>query len=153
VDGVSQGVVAFYLFSNVQADHTISAVFVSDIAQLIQSYYLNILDRPAEPAGLDFWVPRSTGCGLGIDIKEGFIALEKAFFNSAEYLGWPRWMRPMWLIFMRLFCRGHRRSRRWITGWVSDWRIKPKHRFELFYLQHGVQALYGGFVWDSDGEA
>jgi len=87
VDGVSQGPIAFYLFSNIQADHTISVTFITNIPGIIQSYYNNILNRAPEPGGAESWMAEIDRImSLGIDIKEGFIAVGKVFFNSAEYL-------------------------------------------------------------------
>jgi hypothetical protein len=59
----------------------------SNILNLVTMYYNNILGRAPDEAGLDNWlseIERITS--LGIDIKEGFIALAKLFFNSTEYL-------------------------------------------------------------------
>ncbi len=87
VDGVSQGPIPTYNFSNVQADHTISAVFVGDAFLVITSYYLDILGRSPEPGGAEAWAAEvDRVVSLGIDIIEGFISVGKSFFNSAEYL-------------------------------------------------------------------
>jgi hypothetical protein len=87
VDGISQGPITFYLFSTILADHTISVVFISDITWVIRSYYNSILDRAPEPGGAEGWTAEIERIfSLGIDIKEGFIAAGKSFFNSAEYL-------------------------------------------------------------------
>jgi hypothetical protein len=57
------------------------------IGILIVKYYNNILDRAPEPGGAEGWTAEVQRIiSLGIDIKEGFIAMAKAFFNSAEYL-------------------------------------------------------------------
>jgi hypothetical protein len=57
------------------------------VIDLVTEFYNNILDRAPDQAGLDFWVSEIERIvSLGIDIKEGFIALGKSFFNSAEYL-------------------------------------------------------------------
>lgn len=54
---------------------------------LITKYYNDILDRGPETGGAESWTTEiSRIVSLGIDIKEGFIALGKSFFNSAEYL-------------------------------------------------------------------
>jgi hypothetical protein len=54
---------------------------------LIVKYYNDILDRPPEPGGAEWWTAEIERIvSLGIDIKEGFIAVGKAFFNSTEYL-------------------------------------------------------------------
>ena len=50
-------------------------------------YYRDILDRLPESGGVEGWgseIERIVG--LGVDVKEGFIALAKFFFNSDEYL-------------------------------------------------------------------
>ncbi|UCF89844.1 MAG: DUF4214 domain-containing protein, partial [Desulfobacterales bacterium] len=53
---------------------------------LISRYYLDILDRAADAGGAAGWNSEIQRCeSLGIDIKEGFIALAKVFFNSEEY--------------------------------------------------------------------
>ncbi|MBI5676698.1 MAG: DUF4214 domain-containing protein [Nitrospirae bacterium] len=50
-------------------------------------YYNSILNRAPEPGGAEGWTSEIQRIDvLGIDIKEGFIALGKLFFNSGEYL-------------------------------------------------------------------
>jgi len=57
------------------------------IGILIVKYYNDILDRGPESGGAEAWEAEiSRIVSLGIDIKEGFIAVGKSFFNSAEYL-------------------------------------------------------------------
>jgi hypothetical protein len=59
----------------------------SSVIDLVTEYYNNILDRPPEPGGAEWWTAEIERIvSLGIDIKEGFIAVGKAFFNSTEYL-------------------------------------------------------------------
>ncbi|UCF94569.1 MAG: DUF4214 domain-containing protein, partial [Desulfobacterales bacterium] len=54
--------------------------------ELIVKYYRDILDRPPDTAGLEGWSAEIERTALlAIDVKEGFIALAKLFFNSAEY--------------------------------------------------------------------
>jgi len=54
---------------------------------LIVKYYNDILDRAPEPGGAEGWTAEIQRIvSLDIDIKEGFIAVGKSFFNSAEYL-------------------------------------------------------------------
>jgi hypothetical protein len=58
-----------------------------DILDLVTRYYQDILGRDPEPEGLEYWAYEiSRIVCLGIDIKEGFIALGKEFFNSVEYI-------------------------------------------------------------------
>ena len=50
-------------------------------------YYRDILDRLPESGGVEGWGSEIVRIvGLGVDVKEGFIALAKFFFNSDEYL-------------------------------------------------------------------
>ena len=59
----------------------------SSIIDLVTEYYNDILDRAPEPGGAEWWTAEIERIvSLGIDIKEGFIAVGKAFFNSTEYL-------------------------------------------------------------------
>jgi hypothetical protein len=59
----------------------------SMILNLVTEYYNDILDRPPEPGGAEGWTAEvERVMALGIDVKEGFIALGKFFFNSNEYL-------------------------------------------------------------------
>jgi len=54
---------------------------------LVTWYYNSILNRAPEPGGAEGWTTEIERIDtLGIDIKEGFIALGKLFFNSGEYL-------------------------------------------------------------------
>jgi hypothetical protein len=58
-----------------------------DILNLVTWYYQSILDREPELGGAEGWTAEIERIvSLGIDIKEGFIALGKLFFNSEEYL-------------------------------------------------------------------
>jgi hypothetical protein len=76
-----------YTFNPVSTDRTIAVTFISNEAWLVRSYYLNILNRLPEPGGLEFWVTEiERTVSLGISINEGFIAVAKSFFNSAEYV-------------------------------------------------------------------
>jgi hypothetical protein len=57
-----------------------------EIAPVVSKYYMDILDRIPDEGGQQFWskeIDRITR--LGIDIKEGFIALARYFFASEEY--------------------------------------------------------------------
>ncbi|MBI5676014.1 MAG: DUF4214 domain-containing protein [Nitrospirae bacterium] len=57
------------------------------ILALVTYYYNSILNRAPEPGGAEGWASEIQRIDvLGIDIKEGFIALGKLFFNSGEYL-------------------------------------------------------------------
>ncbi|MBI5675735.1 MAG: DUF4214 domain-containing protein [Nitrospirae bacterium] len=54
---------------------------------LVTYYYNSILNRAPEPGGAEGWTSEIERIDLlGIDIKEGFIALGKLFLNSGEYL-------------------------------------------------------------------
>ena len=69
--------------SNHSADFRPSRV----IEELIVKYYDDILDRQADPLGLEFWKSEIERIvSIGIDIKEGIIALSKFFFNAEEYV-------------------------------------------------------------------
>ncbi len=58
------------------------------IEDVVTDYYLSILNRAPDAGGLALWTSEIMRIeGLGIDIKEGFIALAQNFFNSSEYLG------------------------------------------------------------------
>jgi hypothetical protein len=58
-----------------------------DILTLVTKYYNDILGRAPEPGGAEGWTAEIERIvSLGIDIKEGVIAVGKSFFNSAEYL-------------------------------------------------------------------
>lgn len=58
-----------------------------DIMNLITKYYQDILGRDPEPGGAEGWTAEIERIvSLDIDINEGFIAIGKSFFNSAEYL-------------------------------------------------------------------
>ena len=72
------------------ANSTVTANFVDPIQSLVTKYYIDILGRGPDPGGLAFWVSEINRIvSLGIDIEEGFIALGKLFFNSAEYVAPP----------------------------------------------------------------
>jgi hypothetical protein len=60
---------------------------VGDIQNLVILYYQSILDRDPEQGGAEGWASEIERIvSLGIDVKEGFIALGKLFFNSEEYI-------------------------------------------------------------------
>jgi hypothetical protein len=57
-----------------------------NIFSLITKYYNDILDRAPEPGGAEWWTAEIERIvSLGIDVKEGFLAASKLFFNSDEY--------------------------------------------------------------------
>lgn len=57
----------------------------ASVEELITKYYRDILDRAPDPSA-DVWKAEIERiAALDIDIKEGFIALAKFFFNSEEY--------------------------------------------------------------------
>jgi hypothetical protein len=56
------------------------------ILALVTKYYNDILDRAPEPGGAEGWTEEVEKITTrGVDLKEGFQALAKFFFNSAEY--------------------------------------------------------------------
>ncbi|TNF55698.1 DUF4214 domain-containing protein, partial [bacterium] len=58
-----------------------------EILALVNWYYQSILGREPESEGAEGWTTEIERIlSLGIDVKEGFIALGKLFFNSEEYL-------------------------------------------------------------------
>jgi glucose/arabinose dehydrogenase len=60
---------------------------IQDILNLVIWYYQSILDREPELGGAEGWTAEIERIvSLGIDVKEGFIALGKLFFNSEEYI-------------------------------------------------------------------
>ena len=61
--------------------------FGLQVESSVGKFYRDILDRLPESGGAEGWrseIERIVG--LGVDVKEGFIALAKFFFNSDEYL-------------------------------------------------------------------
>jgi hypothetical protein len=63
------------------------SVILSKLIDLVTKYYNDILIRAPEPGGAESWTAEIDRImSLGIDIKEGFIAIGKVFFNSPEYL-------------------------------------------------------------------
>jgi hypothetical protein len=58
-----------------------------DISNEVTRYYNDVLGRAPDAGGLAFWTSNVAGIiPLGIDIKEGFQGLAKAFFDSVEYV-------------------------------------------------------------------
>ena len=70
------------------ADKTVIASFTEGpVSSLIARYYSSILDRSPDEPGRVYWVGEITRIqSLGIDVREGFIALARLFFTSPEYL-------------------------------------------------------------------
>jgi len=67
--------------------HRLIGFSSQDMTNLVTKYYHDILSRVPEPGGAEGWTTEIERIvSLGIDIKEGFIAVGKVFFNSAEYL-------------------------------------------------------------------
>jgi hypothetical protein len=66
----------------------VAAVFSHvNILNLTTKYYNDILDRMPEPGGAEAWTAEiERMVSLGMDVKEGFGAISKFFFNSKEYL-------------------------------------------------------------------
>jgi len=68
-------------------DHAVLFLPDAKITQLLKKYYLDILGRAADPCGLAFWRAHiELISSLGISKAEGFLAMAKGFFNSAEYI-------------------------------------------------------------------
>jgi len=77
------------LVNSVSLEARQGAVFFLDstVIDLVTKYYNDILDRAPEPGGAESWVAEIDRImSMGIDLKEGFIAMGKVFFNSPEYL-------------------------------------------------------------------
>ena len=76
----------------IDAHDAVSATDLTpSISDLVTWYYNSILGRAPEAGGLAFWISEIKRLiALGIDIKEGFIALGKIFLNSAEYQSFGR---------------------------------------------------------------
>ncbi|UCF92441.1 MAG: DUF4214 domain-containing protein, partial [Desulfobacterales bacterium] len=89
IDGYDTNSREFFISPGVnKVEHNISMQpeQSDQIAALIRKYYNDILDREPDNAGFLVWqadIQRIVS--LGIDIKEGFIALARFFFNSDEY--------------------------------------------------------------------
>jgi len=77
------------LANSVSLEARQGAVFFLDstVIDLVTKYYNDILDRAPEPGGAESWTAEIDRImSMGIDLKEGFIAIGKVFFNSPEYL-------------------------------------------------------------------
>jgi hypothetical protein len=73
--------------NNVFGPQSICVINGGEIQKLVAWYYWSILDRCPESEGAEYWAAEIERIvSLGIDIKEGFIALGKEFFNSVEYI-------------------------------------------------------------------
>ena len=58
----------------------------ADFHTLVTKYYNDVLGRSPEPGGAEGWTSEVERIvSLGIDVREGFQALAKFFFNSEEY--------------------------------------------------------------------
>ena len=58
-----------------------------NVMNLVTKYYNDVLDRLPEPGGAEGWAAEiERMISIGIDVKEGFQALAKQFFNCEEYL-------------------------------------------------------------------
>ncbi len=68
-------------------DKTVTAAFTEGpVSSLITHYYTSLLDRSPEESGRLFWLDEITRTqSLGIDTREGFIALARFFLTSPEY--------------------------------------------------------------------
>jgi hypothetical protein len=72
--------------SYTEYSNTDYATTMDEILSLVAWYYQSILGRDPEPGSAEGWKAEIERiASLGIDIKEGFIALGKMFFNSEEY--------------------------------------------------------------------
>lgn len=55
--------------------------------EIIAHYYINILDRPPDSGGIDYWDGQSTQMRRkSIESKEAFVVMAVYFFTSEEYL-------------------------------------------------------------------
>jgi hypothetical protein len=77
-----------YTILVVTTDHVVTASFTEGpVSSLITHYYDSILGRSPDEPGRLYWVGEITRVqSLGIDVREGFIALARVFVNSSEYL-------------------------------------------------------------------
>ena len=68
-------------------DKIVTAAFTEGpVSSLITHYYTSLLDRSPEESGRLFWLDEITRTqSLGIDTREGFIALARFFLTSPEY--------------------------------------------------------------------
>ncbi|MHA2219053.1 MAG: DUF4214 domain-containing protein, partial [Candidatus Hodarchaeales archaeon] len=73
---------------NTDGEHgTVAAFTNGEILNIVIWYYDSVLDRAPEPGEAEYWAAEIERIvSLGIDVKEGFRALGKTFFNSEEYL-------------------------------------------------------------------
>jgi hypothetical protein len=73
--------------NNILGPREICVIPSDQILNLVTRYYESILGRFPEPGGAESWTAEiQRTLALGIDVKEGFIALGKLFFNSEEYM-------------------------------------------------------------------
>lgn len=65
---------------------SVTPVLTPAMTNLVKHYYQNILKRPADAGGLDYWQTEILRLqGLGIDIQEAFRVMAGWFFTSTEY--------------------------------------------------------------------
>lgn len=65
---------------------SLSSNISENIMNLVKKYYQDILHRVPEPGGAEWWTSEIERlASLGIDVKEGFQALARLFFNCEEY--------------------------------------------------------------------
>ena len=78
----------FTVYSGVIPQNPRSGIDYETLVQTsVSAYYNDILGREPDTASRDYWVTEIERiASLGIDIKEGFIALGKFLFNSEEYI-------------------------------------------------------------------
>lgn len=81
-DGDGGAIVVWSWAGNIYAART----YFTKIFNLVTKYYQDILDRDPEPGGAESWKAETERIySLEIDLKEGFQALARFFFNSQEY--------------------------------------------------------------------
>ena len=73
--------------SGMNSAKTVTATFsVFTFRDLVTKYYNDVLGRTPDPSGADWWTNEIERIvSLGIDVREGFQALAKFFFDSEEY--------------------------------------------------------------------
>ena len=83
----SQSFINSHVDSRSCLSEVLPAIPSEDILALIVRYYNDILGRPPEPGGAEWWSSEIERLiALGVDVQEGFITVAKQFFNSQEYL-------------------------------------------------------------------
>ncbi|UCF93147.1 MAG: DUF4214 domain-containing protein [Desulfobacterales bacterium] len=75
-----------WLLTTALACMAVGLAYADQTTDTISNYYICILDRDPDLAGLEGWQNEIMRmASLDVDVKEGFIALAKFFFNAEEY--------------------------------------------------------------------